>query len=152
MSPKWLPLTAALAAGVIAVTALPSVTAASAAPAWPPACPASNACHTVIVANQNTAIPASGNTLYVTLVEITSRHNSSLNSWLNRLRDGDTVDLVSSRSLTLRGTTVREHRSSHHFHQIRRALSDNHFWSPSYCAVSYGAAPQEIIMRYIQNQ
>ncbi len=48
-------------------------------------------------------------------VEITSWHNSSLNSWLNRLRDAVTADLVSSRTLTLGGPTVRDHRGSPYF-------------------------------------
>jgi putative transposase len=31
-------------------------------------------------------------------------------------------------------------------------LWGNHFWSPSYCAVSAGGAPLEIIKKYIEEQ
>jgi putative transposase len=36
--------------------------------------------------------------------------------------------------------------------QIKDKLWGNHFWSPSYCAVSCGGAPLKIIKQYIQNQ
>lgn len=58
----------------------------------------------------------------------TSWHSSSLNSWLNRLRDALTADLVSSRTLTLGGPTVRDHRGrpvqrqrDHHLRVVRCA-------------------------------
>lgn len=35
---------------------------------------------------------------------------------------------------------------------IKKKLWGNHFWSPSYCAVSCGGAPLEIVQRYVQNQ
>jgi hypothetical protein len=31
-------------------------------------------------------------------------------------------------------------------------LWDKHLWSPSYCAVSCGKTPQDVIKHYIQNQ
>lgn len=34
----------------------------------------------------------------------------------------------------------------------RPPLWGDHFWSPSYCVVSCGGAPLEIIKRYIQDQ
>jgi putative transposase len=36
--------------------------------------------------------------------------------------------------------------------EIRDKLWGEHFWSPSYCAVSAGGAPLEIIKQYIQEQ
>ena len=36
--------------------------------------------------------------------------------------------------------------------EIKNKLWGNHFWSPSYCAVSAGGAPLEIIKKYIEEQ
>ena len=36
--------------------------------------------------------------------------------------------------------------------EIKGKLWGNHFWSPSYCVVSCGGAPLEIIREYIENQ
>lgn len=36
--------------------------------------------------------------------------------------------------------------------EVRVTLWGDHFWSPSYCIVSCGGAPLEIIKRYIQDQ
>ena len=36
--------------------------------------------------------------------------------------------------------------------QIKNKLWKNHFWSPSYCMVSCGGAPLEIVKKYINNQ
>jgi putative transposase len=36
--------------------------------------------------------------------------------------------------------------------QIKNKLWGDHFWSPSYCVVSAGGAPLEIIKKYIENQ
>ncbi len=36
--------------------------------------------------------------------------------------------------------------------QIKDKLWGDHFWSPSYCAVTAGGAPIEIIKKYIENQ
>jgi putative transposase len=36
--------------------------------------------------------------------------------------------------------------------QIKNKLWGNHFWSPSYCAVSADGAPLEIIKKYIEDQ
>ncbi|MBF0206132.1 MAG: IS200/IS605 family transposase [Oligoflexia bacterium] len=36
--------------------------------------------------------------------------------------------------------------------QIKNKLWGNHFWTPSYCVVSAGGAPLEIIKKYIENQ
>ena len=36
--------------------------------------------------------------------------------------------------------------------QLRRKLWGNHLWSPSYCAVSCGGAPLEIVRSYVENQ
>ena len=39
-----------------------------------------------------------------------------------------------------------------HIPEVERKLWGPHFWSPSYCAVSCGGAPLEIVKRYIQEQ
>jgi putative transposase len=36
--------------------------------------------------------------------------------------------------------------------QIKNKLWGDHFWSPSYCLVSCGGAPLEIVKKYIENQ
>lgn len=36
--------------------------------------------------------------------------------------------------------------------EIKNKLWGNHFWSPSYCAVSCGGASLEVIKKYIENQ
>ena len=36
-----------------------------------------------------------------------------------------------------------------HVHEVRSKLWGSHFWSPSYCAVSCGGAPLDIVKRYI---
>ena len=36
--------------------------------------------------------------------------------------------------------------------QIRKKLWGDHLWSPSYCIVSCGGAPLEIVKKYIENQ
>jgi transposase IS200 family protein len=36
--------------------------------------------------------------------------------------------------------------------EVQRMLWGPHFWSPSYCVVSCGGAPLEVVKRYIQEQ
>jgi putative transposase len=36
--------------------------------------------------------------------------------------------------------------------EVTEKLWREHFWSPSYCAVSCGGAPLEIVKRYVENQ
>jgi REP-associated tyrosine transposase len=36
--------------------------------------------------------------------------------------------------------------------EVRKKLWGDHFWSPSYCVVSCGGAPLEIVKKYIENQ
>ena len=38
------------------------------------------------------------------------------------------------------------------FPEVRRALWGDHFWSPSYCVVSCGGAPLEVVSAYVENQ
>ena len=38
------------------------------------------------------------------------------------------------------------------FPEVEKALWGNHFWSPSYCVVSAGGAPLEVIKKYVENQ
>lgn len=36
--------------------------------------------------------------------------------------------------------------------EIQKALWGDHFWSPSYCVVSTGGAPLQIVQEYVENQ
>jgi len=36
--------------------------------------------------------------------------------------------------------------------QMKTMLWGDHFWSPSYCAVTAGGAPLEVIKKYIEDQ
>ncbi len=36
--------------------------------------------------------------------------------------------------------------------EVRKRLWGRHFWSPSYCVVSCGGAPLEVVRKYIQEQ
>lgn len=36
--------------------------------------------------------------------------------------------------------------------EVRKKLWGDHFWSPSYCVVSCGGAPLEIVRKYIEDQ
>lgn len=38
------------------------------------------------------------------------------------------------------------------WNQIKHKLWGDHFWSPSYCSVTCGGAPLEIIKKYIEDQ
>jgi len=49
---------------------------------------------------------------------------------------------------TISSMRVREKR----WPEITRSLWGTHFWSPSYCVVSAGVAPLEIIGNYIEQQ
>jgi putative transposase len=39
-----------------------------------------------------------------------------------------------------------------HWPEVDRALRGNHFWSPSYSAVSAGGAPLAVVKAYVENQ
>ena len=41
---------------------------------------------------------------------------------------------------------------AHRWPEIRQALRGEHFWSPSYCVVSCGGAPLEVVKAYVENQ
>lgn len=49
---------------------------------------------------------------------------------------------------TISSLRVRERR----WPEVTRASWGEHFWSPSYCVVSAGGAPLDIIKRYIETQ
>lgn len=36
--------------------------------------------------------------------------------------------------------------------EVRKKLWGDHFWSPSYCVVSCGGAPLEVVRKYIEDQ
>ncbi len=52
---------------------------------------------------------------------------------------------------SLKGVSARRLRSAH-LPEVERKLWGPHFWSPSYCAVSCGGAPLEIVKRYVEAQ
>ena len=52
---------------------------------------------------------------------------------------------------SLKGVSVRRLRAAN-LPEVRNKLWGEHFWSPSYCAVSCGGAPLETVRRYIQAQ
>ena len=52
---------------------------------------------------------------------------------------------------SLKGVSARRLRAAD-FPEVRNKLWGEHFWSPSYCAVSCGGAPLETVKRYIQAQ
>ena len=52
---------------------------------------------------------------------------------------------------SLKGVSARRIRQAN-FPEVQRALWGPHFWSPSYCVVSCGGAPLEVVKRYIQEQ
>jgi putative transposase len=52
---------------------------------------------------------------------------------------------------SLKGVSARRIRAAN-LPDIRNKLWGDHFWSPSYCAVSCGGAPLETVKRYIEQQ
>ncbi len=52
---------------------------------------------------------------------------------------------------SLKGVSARRLRTAA-LPEVEHKLWGPHFWSPSYCAVSCGGAPLEIIKRYVENQ
>ena len=52
---------------------------------------------------------------------------------------------------SLKGVSARRLRAAN-LPEVKTKLWGEHFWSPSYCAVSSGGAPLETIKRYIEAQ
>jgi putative transposase len=52
---------------------------------------------------------------------------------------------------SLKGVSARRLRAAD-LPEVRRKLWGEHFWSPSYCAVSCGGAPLDTVKRYIRAQ
>ena len=52
---------------------------------------------------------------------------------------------------SLKGVSARRLRAAN-LPEVRNKLWGEHFWSPSYCAVSCGGAPLETVKRYVQKQ
>jgi putative transposase len=52
---------------------------------------------------------------------------------------------------SLKGVSARRLRAAS-LPEVRSKLWGEHFWSPSYCAVSCGQAPLETVRRYVQKQ
>ena len=74
--------------------------------------------------------------------------------------DGDRVHLLVSYSpkvalstlvQRLKGTSALRARMLR-FPEVTRHLWGKHFWSESYCVVSCGGAPLEVIARYVRSQ
>jgi len=58
---------------------------------------------------------------------------------------------LSSLVNSLKGVSARRLRAEH-FSEVERKLWGDHFWSPSYCAVSCGGASLDVIKQYVQQQ
>lgn len=52
---------------------------------------------------------------------------------------------------SLKGVSARRIRAAN-LPEVRGKLWGEHFWSPSYCAVSCGGAPLGIVKRYVEQQ
>jgi len=52
---------------------------------------------------------------------------------------------------SLKGVSARRLRAAE-LPEVRQKLWGEHFWSPSYCAVSCGGAPLDVVKRYIEKQ
>lgn len=52
---------------------------------------------------------------------------------------------------SLKGVSARRVRIAN-LPDVQDKLWGDHFWSPSYCAVSCGGAPLEIVKRYVEQQ
>jgi putative transposase len=52
---------------------------------------------------------------------------------------------------SLKGVSARRVRAAK-LPEVSAKLWGDHFWSPSYCAVSCGGAPLEIVRRYVEQQ
>ena len=52
---------------------------------------------------------------------------------------------------SLKGVSSRRLRAAQ-LPEVLAKLWGGHFWSPSYCAISCGGAPLDVIARYIQQQ
>jgi putative transposase len=52
---------------------------------------------------------------------------------------------------SLKGVSARRLRAAD-LPEVRSKLWGEHFWSPSYCAVSCGGAPLETVKRYVEQQ
>ena len=52
---------------------------------------------------------------------------------------------------SLKGVSARRVRAAQ-LPEVSAKLGGDHFWSPSYCAVSCGEAPLEIVRRYVEQQ
>ena len=52
---------------------------------------------------------------------------------------------------SLKGVSARKIRQAD-FEEVSKALWSKHFWSPSYCALSWGEAPLELIKKYVRQQ
>jgi putative transposase len=52
---------------------------------------------------------------------------------------------------SLKGVSARRVRAAN-LREVRNKLWGERFWSPSYCAVSCGGAPLDIVKRYIEQQ
>ena len=49
-------------------------------------------------------------------------------------------------------TNSSKHVRSLNMPEVWAAIRGDHFWSPSYCVVSCGGAPLEVVKRYVENQ
>ena len=65
--------------------------------------------------------------------------------------ESDHVRLLVGYPPKVEGVSARRLRAAN-LPEVQKKLWGEHFWSPSYCAVSSGGAPLEIVKRYVQTQ
>lgn len=58
---------------------------------------------------------------------------------------------LSNMVMTLKAVSSQRVRARN-FPEVQRALWGEHFWSPSYCVVSCGGAPLDIVRAYVEGQ
>ncbi|MHB8294567.1 MAG: IS200/IS605 family transposase [Acidimicrobiales bacterium] len=89
--------------------------------------------------------------------EVCSRYDATLDAFET---DVDHAHLlityppkVALSTLVMSLKTISSHRvRQHQWPEVARALWGEHFWSPSYCVVSAGGAPLEVLKAYVENQ
>lgn len=58
---------------------------------------------------------------------------------------------LSNMVMTLKAVSSQRVRARN-FPEVRKALWGEHFWSPSYCVVSCGDGPLDVVRAYVENQ
>ena len=95
--------------------------------------------------------------LETTTREVCARHGTTVSAFdgeddhIHLLLDYPPKISVTTLVLAIKTNTSRVVREQE-WHEVTRALWGEHFWSPSYCAVSTGGAALDVVRRYVENQ